>query len=347
MPHDPNHPDVKAAYGALINETKDQFQHMKNAGLKITPIKPGQSNPYPNSKAMHDDVKHNNHLYFFPTDQGFGSGDSNPTDHPMLQPTGEHVDGHHLMANDLFRVVHDYFGHAKEGTGFGPHGEESAWKEHSKMFSPLAQKALTTETRGQNSWVNFGPHGESNRKNPNQTVYADQKAGLMPDWTHKPVSGLGKSEEYEELEKGSFQRRNKSQISPEQFDKTKTWVNATTNVEAVPNPSAKAAREEMQHPPEILNRLKRKLGKETHLRKHPDSNEILALLHRGMSHEEYEAYKDGSNINHDHATSWTTNKQKAKDFAGREDKRVVSAWVPVSKITAAPHLIPEIGRAHV
>jgi hypothetical protein len=36
MKHDPNHPDVKAAYGALINETKQQFQNMLNQGLKIS-----------------------------------------------------------------------------------------------------------------------------------------------------------------------------------------------------------------------------------------------------------------------------------------------------------------------
>jgi hypothetical protein len=301
MPHDPNHPDVKAAYGALINETKDQFQHMKNAGLKITPIKSGQSNPYPNSKAMHDDVKHNNHLYFFPTEQGFGSGDSNPTDHPMLQPTGEYVDGHHLMANDMFRVVHDYFGHAKEGTGFGPHGEEGAWQEHSKMFSPLAQKALTTETRGQNSWVNFGPHGEANRKNPNQTVYADQKAGLMPDWTHKPVSGLGKSEEYEELEKGSLQRRMgnpKKQLQDHESKAMLDWSKEVTNREDIPEAT-----------PEAKQRFFQKLHSQTEVRKHPKTGERLFLMHRGVHPTKKDFHKQGE------LSSWTPKMDTAKAFA--------------------------------
>jgi len=52
---------------------------------------------------------------------------------------------------------------------------------HKKDFSPLAQKALATETMGQNSWVNFGPYGEKNKKNPQNTTYAEQKAGLLPD----------------------------------------------------------------------------------------------------------------------------------------------------------------------
>jgi hypothetical protein len=34
---------------------------------------------------------------------------------------------------------------------------------------------------GQNSTVNFGPHGEHNKANPKNTIFADQKAGLLPD----------------------------------------------------------------------------------------------------------------------------------------------------------------------
>lgn len=177
--HNPNHPDIKRSYDALINETADQFKHMKAAGLKITPIKPGQDNPYKTSKDMLQDLHTNNHLWYYPTEQGFGSGGES-SDHPLLRT----VETEHgpMVANDLFRIVHDYFGHAKEGFGFGPKGEENAWAHHMQMYSPDAQRALTAETRGQNSWVNFGPHGEHNRKNPGQTRYADQKATLLPDW---------------------------------------------------------------------------------------------------------------------------------------------------------------------
>jgi hypothetical protein len=52
------------------------------------------------------------------------------------------------------------------------------------MYSDLARPAMTTETRGQNSWVNYGPHGDVNRKaSAADTTYADQKVGLMPEWT--------------------------------------------------------------------------------------------------------------------------------------------------------------------
>lgn len=59
--------------------------------------------------------------------------------------------------NDMFRAVHDYFGHAATGRGFDPHGEEAAFRSHYAMFSPMARPAMATETRGQNSALNFGP----------------------------------------------------------------------------------------------------------------------------------------------------------------------------------------------
>ena len=186
MKHDPSHPDVKKAYGALVSETVDQYKHLKDNGLKVSRIKPGQDNPYKNgSKDLINDVHTNNHMWYFPTEHAFGSGDATHPNHPLLQPTGEMHEGKPLLANDAFRIVHDYFGHAKEGHSFGPKGEDNAWKNHMQMYSPEAQKALTSETRGQNSWVNFGPHGDSNRKNPQNTVFAEQKAGLMPAWTRE------------------------------------------------------------------------------------------------------------------------------------------------------------------
>jgi len=184
MKHDPSHPAVQKAYGALINETKKQFKDMMDSGLKVSRIQPGQENPYKNSKELHHDIKNNNHLHFFPTDQGFGSDESDKSDHPMMQGTGVMHDGKELLANDMFRIVHDYYGHHKGGeSGFGPKGEHRAYLTHKKMFSPEAQKALTTETLMQNSWVNFSSkYGEHNRKNPHKTVYAEQKANIAPDW---------------------------------------------------------------------------------------------------------------------------------------------------------------------
>jgi len=54
------------------------------------------------------------------------------------------------------------------------------------MFSADAQKALTTETRGQNCRVNFGQHNyDSTDHHTNRPLakrpYAIQKAALLPD----------------------------------------------------------------------------------------------------------------------------------------------------------------------
>jgi hypothetical protein len=77
------------------------------------------------------------------------------------------------------------YGHFAYGNPFfrAP-GEERAWALHSGMYSPEARRAMTSETRGQNSWLNYGPHGEANRTaSTPDTIFADQKTGLMPEWT--------------------------------------------------------------------------------------------------------------------------------------------------------------------
>jgi hypothetical protein len=63
--------------------------------------------------------------------------------------------------NDMFRAVHDAFGHGATGRGFNRHGEEAAYRSHARMFSPEARGALASETRGQNAFVNrFGDFPE-------------------------------------------------------------------------------------------------------------------------------------------------------------------------------------------
>ncbi len=128
------------AYNELLRETMQQFDALPT---RMSYHRNGEGN-YPNSKAMADDVRHNNHLYVY---QG---GEPHEFLHVVDPRTG-------LSANDMFRAVHDYFGHAVHGTTFGPHGEERAWAAHSALFSPLAHAALSSETRGQNSFVNYSP----------------------------------------------------------------------------------------------------------------------------------------------------------------------------------------------
>lgn len=202
MQHDPQNPAVKAAYDALIRETAAQYDHLASAGYKMEPwLQPGQ--PYANSKEMARDVA-GKHLWFFPMvsplDQatfGDGHGDLDPVNNPLVVKTGHTVNGHEMRANDLFRAVHEIYGHAKEGFEFGPEGEYNAWAAHAKMFSPMAFRALTTETHGQNSWVNFGRHlrrvdgsipvkGDPDWVHPAARPYAAQKVGILPDQVIPP-----------------------------------------------------------------------------------------------------------------------------------------------------------------
>jgi hypothetical protein len=186
MPHDPDNPKVKASYNALINETQAQWDAIKKTGLKVDFIEPGKADPYAKSPRLaQKDVAENNHLWVYPTDSGFGSGPEAAAavrDNPMLRPAGD-INGRPVVANDVFRIVHDYFGHIKEGHGFRATGEENAWRSHAAMYSPEALPAMTAETRGQNSWVNYGPHAQANKTaSAADTVYAPQKIGLLPDW---------------------------------------------------------------------------------------------------------------------------------------------------------------------
>ncbi len=152
--------ETQLAYNALIAEVEEQYGMLP---VEIVPVD-GASYPYKDSKEMMDDVLHNNRLAVF------DGGD----DHSLL--TREQ--------NFKFRAVHDYFGHAQFGYAFGPRGEENAWMEHSKMFSPVARQALTCETRMQNSWVNFGPFSHLPVKD---RPYAEQKAFIpAPEMVTNP-----------------------------------------------------------------------------------------------------------------------------------------------------------------
>lgn len=175
--HDPKNPDVVKAYTALTKEVKDQYKFLGD--LKIEPWS-GEGEPYRNSGEMLDDLTENKHLFFFLTDNGFGMGDA-PTDHPMLAPTEfTTVDGRTLLVNDLFRIVHDYFGHAPNGFQFGPVGEYNAFHEHASMFSDEAVPALAAETLAQNAWVNFGSHVRGKDIPASERPFAEQKATVVP-----------------------------------------------------------------------------------------------------------------------------------------------------------------------
>jgi len=195
MEHNPQDEVVKEAYQNLIKQTKEQYDMLVEAGYEFY-FFDETNDPYEGKpvRAMIE-LRENRRMGSFTTESGFGSQatDLDVSDNPMLEDTGLQwgfgsVDGKkkRVLANDLFRVVHDAFGHGLEGAGFRARGEENAWQAHARLFTGSAVAAITSETRGQNSWLNFGIYAEQNKTaSVEDTIFADQKVGLMPEWTWK------------------------------------------------------------------------------------------------------------------------------------------------------------------
>lgn len=193
MKHNPSDPIVKEAYDNLIRQTLEQYKVLERAGYRFW-LFDETNDPYNGSpwEAMRD-LRENKQMGVFSTEAGYGNEDTelNSQDNPLLTETefewgygSLNGEKRKVLANDLFRAVHDAFGHGLEGSGFRARGEENAWQAHSRLFTGSALKALTTETRGQNSWLNYGAYGEQNRTaKVEDTIFAEQKIGLMPDWT--------------------------------------------------------------------------------------------------------------------------------------------------------------------
>jgi hypothetical protein len=158
---------VQAAYLQLAREAEQQFHSLP---VRMSFHRKGEGD-YSGSNEMLRDVYGNKHLYVY---QG---GDPHPFLNVIDPRTG-------LNSNEMFRAVHDFYGHAIHGNEFGPKGEEIAWAAHSRMFSPLARLAMTTETRGQNSFVNYTPiNAELKRRinKLNELIYEAERAGKTED----------------------------------------------------------------------------------------------------------------------------------------------------------------------
>jgi hypothetical protein len=206
MENNPNDPKVKAAYEAMAKETLDQYDAIVKEGYNV---EINNNEPYSNSEAMIKDLKDNKRMKIFSTESGFGDEpitEEQRSENLLLKDSGrKDVNGETLLINDVFRFVHDFFGHAKLGNSFGPVGEENAWRVHSEMYSPEARKAMTSETRGQNSWVNFSGVNDAAFKKRDKArelrkegkieeadrlvgevyeemKFADQKVGILPDF---------------------------------------------------------------------------------------------------------------------------------------------------------------------
>ena len=191
MQHSPSDPAVREAYDDMIAQTVAQYRALERNGYKFW-LFDEKTDPYEGKpwRAMRD-LRANKSMGVFSTEAGFGTQEFDASQNPLLVDTGimwptgsPNGPMRRVLANDLFRAVHDSFGHGLEGAGFRYDGEENAWQAHVRLFTGKAIAAMTSETRGQNSWLNFGPFGEKNRTaGLEETVFADQKSGLMEPWT--------------------------------------------------------------------------------------------------------------------------------------------------------------------
>lgn len=156
---DPTNPEVRSAYEAFNRETQAQADALKSAGYTWDFV---DHDPYPptkgGSRAMLRDLR-DRHIEVYKT-----TGEQS---HPLM--TNEQ--------NNLFRAVHEILGHGVDEVPFSAKGEENAFRSHAQMYSPEARRVMATETRGQNSWFNYGPHkGVPAPSRP----FAAQKAALWP-----------------------------------------------------------------------------------------------------------------------------------------------------------------------
>ena len=152
------------AYEALRSEVREQFDYLVNdMGIKVDVV---EQDPYRNGSEMMADLENNGHIAVLSTASTGG--------HPFF--TNEE--------NDMFRAVHDVFGHAGAGTNFDRNGEEASFVSHFQMFSPLAARALATETRGQNSWLTYSGND----------TFAEQKLALLPEEMTLPYPKEGQQD---------------------------------------------------------------------------------------------------------------------------------------------------------
>jgi GNAT superfamily N-acetyltransferase len=219
MADNPTAPDVRKAYEAMARETLEQYKFILDAGYVV---EINNNEPYGNSREMIEDLRENKRMKIFSTESGFGDDKITPEQRDrnvLLRESGFFdVNGEPLLVNDMFRAVHDFFGHSELGNSFGAIGEENAWNVHARMYSKLARQAMTSETRGQNSYVNFSGVNErvealrqeaANLREQGkleeaealvgkvyeEISFAEQKQGILPEefWTVE-TSDIGDKE---------------------------------------------------------------------------------------------------------------------------------------------------------
>jgi len=152
LPDYDSRPIVHKCYDAFIRETMAQLANIE----KVLTVEVTDSDPYADFSELFADIRDNGRLAVLSSATTGG--------HPYM--TNDQ--------NDAFRAVHDFHGHFMSGRDFTRHGEEAAFQRHMRMYGIFARRAMTVETRGQNSmfiWINGGGNN-----------FPTQKFALLPKW---------------------------------------------------------------------------------------------------------------------------------------------------------------------
>lgn len=141
-------PEVKKSWDDAEVEIRRQFKQLtEQDGIKVEFV---YDDPYSSYHEMHKSVSKTGVLKILRTESTGG--------HPYWSNE----------TNDMFRAVHDAYGHLATGRGFDRHGEEAAYQAHRSMFPESAQRALATELRAQNQFlIAYG-------------FFGPQKVGFLP-----------------------------------------------------------------------------------------------------------------------------------------------------------------------
>jgi hypothetical protein len=171
-------------YRRLKHETRAHYQAVLDAGIDVEPLL-GAGQPYRDSAELVRKVRETGTIQVFLTRDGHGPPGSDGF-HPMREPSGVTARDVELTHNDLFRVVHDVFGHVMFGHGFGASGELKAAYTQMALLSENARLAVFTEQVAQTCWFFFGPHlrdesgrvrrpGDRGYLPPHRRPFAEQK----------------------------------------------------------------------------------------------------------------------------------------------------------------------------
>ncbi len=175
--------DTARRYDLFKRENLAQYRAIRAAGLDVRPWS-DERGPYSGSRDLVRRVRETGVLHVYLTSAGHGPGPVTGF-HPLRAPSGVVEHGVELTHNDVFRVVHDVFGHVMHGHAFGPRGEFWATRTHLPMYPEDAHPVLLTEQVGQICWFFYGPHlrvagslparGEPGWTPPHLRPYAQQK----------------------------------------------------------------------------------------------------------------------------------------------------------------------------